>query len=85
MDKPYMRVRKTIDVDIPSLGAKIREARKADSRSLTELAAAAGMTTANWYAIEGEEIKALPEETLRRIEEVLGVDFGARFEAGAAA
>lgn len=80
-----MRVRKTIDVDIPGLGARIRESRKKDSRSLTMLAAAAGMTTANWYVIESEEIKALPSETLQRIEEVLGVDFGVRFEEGAAA
>lgn len=85
MGKPYMRVRKTIDVDAPSLGAKIREARKADPRTLTQLAAASGMTTANWYVIEGEEIKALPEETLRRIEEVLGVDFGIEFKAKALA
>jgi len=80
MSKLSMRVRKVIDVDIPNLGAKIKDARKADSRSLTQLAAAAGMTTANWYAIEGEEIKALPAETLQRIEEVLGISFGARFE-----
>lgn len=85
MNKLRMRVRKTIDVDIPRLGAKIRDARKASPRSLTELAAAAGMTTANWYAIEGEEIKALPEETLRRIEEVLKTNFGARFEEKVAA
>lgn len=81
MAKTLMRVRKTIDIDVPGLGQRIREvrkARKSDSRSLTELAAAAGMTTANWYAIEAEEIKALPIETLRRIEEVLGVDFGVK-------
>jgi len=80
MSKLSMKVRKVIDVDIPNLGDKIKDARKADSRSLTQLAAAAGMTTANWYTIEAEEIKALPAETLQRIEEVLGISFGARFE-----
>lgn len=69
-----------MDKEVPGLGQRIKDIRKADSRSLTRLAADAGMTTANWYAIESEEIKALPIETLRRIEEVLGVDLGVHFD-----
>jgi hypothetical protein len=38
------------------------------------------MTTMNWYRIEAEETKALPIETLRRIEDVLGMDFGVQFK-----
>jgi hypothetical protein len=38
------------------------------------------MTTMNWYKIEAEDTKALPIETLRRIEEVLGVDFRVSFD-----
>lgn len=75
-----MKVRQITDVEAPNLGQKIRTARKADARSLTELAAAAGMTTANWYVIEAEEIKALPVETLRKIESVLGTSFGVEFD-----
>ncbi len=71
-----MKVSRTIHVDAPGLGQRIKEARKADYRTITKLAAAADMTTANWYAIEGEAIKALPIETLHRIEKMLGVDFG---------
>lgn len=78
--KGVMKVRRTTDVEVPNLGQKIREARKTDPRSLTELAAAAGMTTANWYVIEAEEIKALPVETLRRIEQVLGTSFDVEFD-----
>lgn len=70
-----MKVRKTIDIEIPSLGERIRRAREADRRSLAEICRQIPMTTMNWYKIEAEETKALPIETLRRIEEVLGVNF----------
>jgi transcriptional regulator with XRE-family HTH domain len=70
-----MKVRRTIDVEIPSLGKRIRQAREADRRSLAEICRQIPMTTMNWYKIEAEETKALPIETLRRIEEVLGVNF----------
>jgi transcriptional regulator with XRE-family HTH domain len=70
-----MKVRRTIDVEIPSLGKRIRQAREADKRSLAEICRQIPMTTMNWYKIEAEETKALPIETLRRIEEVLGVNF----------
>ena len=75
-----MKVRKTIDIEIPSLGDKIREAREKDGRSLAEICRQIPMTTMNWYKIEAEETKALPIETLRRIEEVLGIDFGISFD-----
>lgn len=72
-------VQRTVEVEVFNLNLKIKEARKADSRSITELSAAAGMSAANWYRIEsGEPI--LPESTLRKIEIVLGVDFGVRFD-----
>ena len=38
------------------------------------------MTPMNWYKIEAEETKGLPIETLRKIEELLGVDFGVKFD-----
>lgn len=77
---PLMKVRKTIEKDVPGLGERIRRARVADSRSLTQICAAVGMTAANWYRIEGEDTKVLPLDTLRRIEAVLGVDLGVDFE-----
>ncbi|BAY67020.1 MULTISPECIES: helix-turn-helix domain-containing protein [Nostocales] len=75
-----MKVRRTIDVEIPSLGKRIRQAREADKRSLAEICRQIPMTTMNWYKIEAEETKALPIETLRRIEEVLGVNFSINFD-----
>ncbi len=75
-----MKVRKVLDIDVPGLGEKIRQARETDKRSLSEICRQIPMTNMNWYKIEAEETKALPIETLRRIEEVLGVDFGVKFD-----
>ena len=80
MAKTLMKVRKTIDLEVPGLGERIRQARESDRRSLTEICRQIPMTTMNWYKIEASETKALPVETLRRIEEVLGVDFGVCFD-----
>lgn len=75
-----MKVRKVVEIEVPELGSRIRQAREADSRSLAEICRQMPMSTMNWYRIESEETKALPVETLQRIEEVLGVDFGVKFE-----
>lgn len=75
-----MKVRKTIDIEVSGLGAMIRDARKRDSRSLREISQQAGMTAANWYAVENEEIKALPLETLRSMEEALDISLGVTFD-----
>lgn len=75
-----VKVRRVQDVEIGGLGKKIQEARKADGRSLETLASEAGISRVYWYDIEAEKVRdALPEETLRRIERVLGVDFGVEF------
>ena len=72
-------VERTQSVEVPGLGQKIKEVRERSDRPMRELANAAGMTPANWYRIENEEVKKLPETTLKNIEEVLGVDFGVKF------
>lgn len=71
-------VRETI-VEVPGLGRRIKEVREADPRSLKEITALANMSPMNWYRIEAEE-QALPERTLRKIEQVLGVNFGVNFD-----
>lgn len=73
-----MKVERKIIIDAPGLGTRIKAAREADTRSLKDIASAANMSSMNWYRIEAEE-QTLPEETLRKIEEVLGVDFGVKF------
>lgn len=84
MSQTAMRVVKTVSIDVAKLGQQIRAAREADGRPLVKICAEVGMTPANWYRIEAEK-QMLPLETLRKIEEVLGVDFGIRFDfAGAA-
>ncbi len=75
-----VQIERVIRVDAPGIGAKIKEAREQDRRSVEELAKTANMTRANWYRIEREDNDVLPELTLRKIEFVLGVDFGVRFE-----
>ena len=64
------------EIDVPELGQRIRDARHESGRTITQLAAEADISVANWYAIEQERIKVLPLPTLRRIEQVLGIEFG---------
>lgn len=76
-----VKVRRSIDVEVEGLGAKIQKARKADGRPVEVLAGAAGMSRVHWYDIESEKIRdSLPEETLRKIEEVLNIDLGVKFD-----
>lgn len=78
MQQDLMKVvRKTV-IEIPGLGQRIKQAREADPRSLKAIAGSAGMTPMNWYRIEAED-QELPEETLRKVEAALGVDFGVKF------
>ncbi|GET38883.1 helix-turn-helix domain-containing protein [Microseira wollei] len=74
-----MKVERVQAVEVPGLGNKIKEAREADKRSLTQICGLVGMSTANWYRIEQEKNESVPEETLRKIEAVLGVEFGVNF------
>lgn len=74
-----VQIERIIRVSAPGIGAKIKQARDQDPRTVTELAKSANMTRANWYRIEREDNDVIPEATLRKIEEVLGVDFGVHF------
>lgn len=77
----FVKVRRSVDFEATGLGKKIQEARKADGRSLEALSAEAGISRVYWYDIEAERVRdALPEDTLRRIEQVLGADFEVKFE-----
>ncbi len=81
MNASQMRVKRSLEKDVPGLGAKIKQAREADSRSLETISSLAQMSRVYWYDIEAEKIRgALPEETLRKIEQVLGVNFGVDFD-----
>ncbi|MEM9450743.1 MAG: helix-turn-helix transcriptional regulator [Cyanobacteria bacterium P01_E01_bin.6] len=68
--------RKPTFYEINSLEDLIKAARARSSKSVTQLAADADMSVANWYRIEKGELQYLPEETLEAIESALGVHFG---------
>ena len=78
-----VRVRRIIkhEVDVPQLGAKIKKAREASNISLTKLSQQVGISRNYWYQLESETVLGgVAEETLRKIEQVLGTDFGVSFE-----
>lgn len=62
-------------IEIPGLGQKIRLAQRASTYSVKELASIVGIGQAHWHMIIAEK-KSLAYEHLRKIEEVLEVDFG---------
>ncbi|MBL1177631.1 helix-turn-helix domain-containing protein [Pantanalinema sp. GBBB05] len=70
------------EVEVSDLGDRIRRAREADKRGVTALAKAVGVSRAFWYQMETDSTPSggIAEATLRRVEEVLGIDFGVRFE-----
>jgi transcriptional regulator with XRE-family HTH domain len=77
-----VEVFKTIKIEVPGLGGKIKEARQAkmnEGHTVASIAAAAGMTSQNLHQIEKERHK-LPIETLRLIEAALDADFGVVIE-----
>jgi transcriptional regulator with XRE-family HTH domain len=65
----------TLSVDMPGLGAQIRQIREEKKMSPTQVAALAGMSSANLYRIESETTKSIPRATLISIGEALGVSF----------
>lgn len=70
-----MKVKRCEERDYPKLGDRIRRQRERDPRPLTQICDEVGMTTTNWYRIEGGKVESLPLETLRRIEKVLNFNF----------
>jgi DNA-binding Xre family transcriptional regulator len=63
-----------IEVDIPDLGAALKEARKAKGLSPTNAANAVAMSTANLHRIENESAKGVPLPTLKKLCESLDLD-----------
>ena len=81
MFSSIVKVKKTIEIDVPDLGTRIREKRKVSGKTVEQLATIAGITRQHWHLIENEKFaNALPEETLRAIESALNTDFGVNFD-----
>lgn len=72
MKSKTLKVRVIKDYDSPGLGQKIKEIRKRNPKSVTDLASEAGMSVANWYRIEAEKVEYLPKTTLDAIMAALG-------------
>ncbi len=70
-----MRIQKLVEIKVTGLGRKIKKAREKDSRSLRTICKLASLSEVHWRRIEAENNKILPLTTLRKIEEVLGVNF----------
>ena len=71
-----MKISVTRVYEVEGLGDRIRRERKASRKTITQLAAEAGISVAYWNRIETEKLVSLPIETLRAIEKVLDVSLG---------
>ena len=70
-----------LEVEIPDLGKRIKEARETDPRSVAKLAKTVGISRNYWYQLEAEAVLGgVAEDTIRKIEEVLNADFGISFD-----
>ena len=73
-----MQVKKVVEqvLEVPGLGARIKDARQGSKESLIKLCERAGISRQYWYGIEAESINhPLPLDTLRAIEKVLDTSF----------
>ena len=80
---PTVQVKRVVEEtrDFPGLGAAIKRARESDDRSVTQLCRDAGLSRQYWYQIEREDLRApATEDVIRRIESVLSVDLGVKFD-----
>ena len=78
-----VKVRRIVkqEINIPGLGEKMKKARENSPKSVTELAKLCGISRNYWYQLEAEAVLGgVAEETLRKIESVLNVDFGVDFD-----
>ncbi|MBD2345419.1 helix-turn-helix domain-containing protein [Anabaena subtropica FACHB-260] len=57
-----------------------RNIRPESLRSVQVLATLAGISTAYWYQIEQDKRQWISEETLRGIEQALGMNLGVQFD-----
>lgn len=76
--RSQMQVKKVVEqvLEVPGLGARIKDVRQAHKTSLVKLCEQAGISRQYWYGIESESINhPLPLETLRAIERVLDTSF----------
>lgn len=59
-----------VEIDVPGVGQKIRDARKLSGRTVKELAEDVGVSPQTWYQIENEAY-SIHADVIRQIEKVL--------------
>jgi len=77
-----MKVKHTVEKEIPRLPAKIRQARESQGLSTPEAAKRFEMSRQNLDNLESGSMRGVPLTTLRRIERALGEDFGVDLGVG---
>jgi len=77
-----MKVKHTVEMEVPRLPAKVRQARESQGLSTREAAERMEMTRQNLDNLESGSMRGVPLTTLRRIERALGEDFGVDLGVG---
>ncbi|MDY6781926.1 MAG: helix-turn-helix transcriptional regulator [Cyanobacteriota bacterium] len=78
-----VQVKRTVEVvrNFPELGKRIKAARAKDDRSLSQICRDCGISRSYWYQLEAEDLRSpATEEIIRKIEQVLNVDFDLEFD-----
>lgn len=67
------------EIEVPDLPQRIAEAQKKSGKPVSEVCEAVGFSRTYWYQIVNGREEAIAEDTLRKIEEILDVEFGVTF------
>ena len=67
------------EIEVPDLEKRIADAQRNSGKSIAEVCRIVGFSRSYWYQMVNGKEEAIAEETLRKIERVLDVDFGAKF------
>jgi len=73
-----MKVRRTQEAEIPDLSQRLKEAR--GDTPLSQVARDAGISRLSLRRFEEGAVEAIAYPTLKKLEQVLGVDFGVSFD-----
>lgn len=75
----HRRITQTINA--PDLAEKVQQAQIASGLSVSEVCRRIGISRTYWYKLINDEIsEGLAEPTLRKIEQVLGINLGVNFD-----
>ncbi len=73
-----IKVRRVQETEIPDLSQKLKDAR--GDTPLSQIARRAGITRQALQNFESGKVGAIAYPTLKKLEQVLGVDFGVKFD-----